>query len=162
NKSAEFMKPIDKSEFAANLMIKALKEGAGSSQEVLNELMDRMNIHGISVFQGEDMHCEYSMGHYAKVVEQATYALSEKYQKTYDEHGIRVINNMASLSIDFPEVYECFKEHNICSSLEIFIRRKDDVPVLISFDIFGEHRRKWSAEDVNTIYMVVKAITNAE
>ncbi len=161
NKSAEFMKPIDKNDFASQLMIKVMDEGSSVEKDVLNEIIDRMNIHGISVYSGEDMACEYSLGHYATPMVTAQHFIDKKYLERFDEHGINIINNKESISIDFPCAYETFVEHNICSSLQMLIKENDKITGIISFDIFGEHRRKWSVDDVNMIYLVVKAISHA-
>ncbi len=161
NKSAEFMKPIDKSDFASQLMIKVMEEGESAIKPALEELIDRMNIHGISVYSGEQFKCEYSLGHYATPMDKAQYVLDKKYLERFDEYGINIINNAQSLSIDFPCVYDIFMEHNICSSLQMLIKEDNKICALISFDIFGEHRRKWSADDVNMVYLVVKAISHA-
>lgn len=166
NDGTEFMKPIDKCELASNLMIKVMQEGKKAVIPVLEELMDRMNIHGISVYDNFDdpvhMKCKYAMGHYSKKLETADYVLNEKYQKLFDNHDINTVNNVASLAIDFPELYEQFKEHNVCSLLQMFTRRDGRIVGLISFDTFGENRRKWSKDDISTIYMVVKAIAKAD
>ncbi len=160
--SAEFMKPIDKCNLAGDLMVKVMKDGEPVVKDVLNELIDRMNIHGISVYAGEDMHLEYVLGHYSQSIDSAEYVLQPEYKKHFDEHGINIINNIASLSIGFPSVYEEYTKRDICSSLQMFIKKGDNVLGLICFDIFGEHRRKWSSDDINMIYLVVKAITYAK
>lgn len=162
NVSSEFMKPIDKCALAGELMIKVLEGGKEVIKSVLEELIDRMNIHGISIYSGDGMVCEHCMGHYAKKIESAEYVLQEKYMKRFDEHGINIINNIASLSIDFPDVYEMFVERNICSSLQMLIKKDDVISGYITFDIFGEHRRKWSSDDINMIHLVVKAIAYAK
>lgn len=166
NDGTEFMKPIDKCELASNLMIEILQEGKNAIIPSLEELMDRMNIHGISVYDNYDnpaeMKCKYAIGHYYKKMEMADYVLDEKYQKLFDKHDINTVNNVASLAIDFPKLYETFKEYNICSLLQMFVCKDERGIGMISFDTFGENRRKWSKDDISTVYMVVKAIARAD
>lgn len=166
NDGTEFMKPIDKCELAANLMIKILQEGKKAIIPALEELMDRMNIHGISIYDNYDdnaqMKCKYSIGHYSKKMETADYVFDEKYQKLFDKYDINTVNNVVSLAIDFPKLYESFKEYNICSLLQMLVCKGENGIGMISFDTFGENRRKWSKDDISTIYMVVKAIAKAD
>jgi len=166
NDGTEFMKPIEKCELASNLMINVLQEGRKAIIPALEELMDRMNIHGISIYDNYDdsahMKCKYVMGQYSKRLEYADYVLDKKYQECFDDHGINTVNNITSLAIDFPELYQRFKEYNICSVLQMFANNDEKGIGMISFDTFGEHRRKWSKDDISTIYMVVKAIAKAD
>lgn len=162
NNGTEFMKPIDKCELAANYVIRLMREGQKAVVPVLEELMDRMNIHGISLYSGSDMKCECAIGHYLEQIAYADYVLDEKYCQMFDEYGINRINNVASLVADFPELLKRFRQHNICSSLQMAIRKEGKIVRLITFDTFGENRRKWSQDDISTVYMVVKAIANAD
>ena len=162
NKGIEFMRPIDKCDMAANFIIKVMNQGRSCVIEVLKELMDKMNIHGISVFEGDDMHCTYTLGHYQENIESAEYVLDEKYLKLFDEHGINIINNYSLLEVDFPQLSEKYQKCNVCSSLQVIIKDEDKVVLMIAFDMFGEQRRKWSQDDVSTVYMIVKAIADVK
>lgn len=68
----EFMKPMAKYELAANIVMK-VSLGQMKVMDVLSEIMDKLNIHGISIFAGNDMKCIYSTGHYKIKVENASY-----------------------------------------------------------------------------------------
>lgn len=156
----DFMRQIDKMELASDLMIKVLCGGRDSVKEVLSELMDKMNIHGITVFEGSDMKCVAVRGHYEMEPEAAGYLYEGEYLKKFDEHHIHVINNVASVAVDYPAVYEKFKRNNICSSLQFLSYFNGELVAMLEFDIFGDNRRKWSQDDISTIYIVVKAITD--
>ena len=52
----EFMKPMAKYELAANIVMK-VSLGQMKVMDVLSEIMDKLNIHGISIFAGNDMKC---------------------------------------------------------------------------------------------------------
>lgn len=157
----EFLKPMDKCALATSLAIKTLKNGRPVAVEVLKEMVDKMNIHGISIYEGENLKCVFSLGHYQKVMENASYALRDEYRALFDKHDVNVINNIVSLAIDFIDIYEFYKEHNICSSLQIILKSDENrINSLICCDTFGEHRRKWSREDIMAVYAVVKALAN--
>ena len=78
--------------------------------------------------------------------------------KTFDEYGINKVDNTASLGYEFEDLYNSMKEYDLCSTLQIKLMKKRKCVGVASFDIFGEHRRKWSNEDVSIIYMVCKAV----
>lgn len=156
----DFMRQIDKMELASELTIKVLHGGKDAVGEVLSELMDKMNIHGISLFEGEDMTCVAALGHYEMKCKSADYIFKKGYLDKFDDHGINVLHNVASVAIEYPEVYESFNSNNICSSLQ-FVSYYNRKPVMmLEFDIFGDNKRKWSQDDISTMYIVVKAVTD--
>ena len=52
------MKPMAKYELATNIVMK-VSLGMMTVKEVLSELTDKLNIHGISIYSGNDMECIY-------------------------------------------------------------------------------------------------------
>lgn len=156
----DFMHQIDKMEMASELMLKVLNGNIETVGDILSELMDKMNIHGITVYEGKKMNCVTARGHYERKPEAAGYLYEGEYLKRFDEHHIHVINNAASLVVDYPEVYEHFQNNNICSALQYLCYIGEEPMALLEFDIFGNNRRKWSQDDISTIYIVVKAIAD--
>jgi hypothetical protein len=154
----DFMKPMDKYDMASSLIIRGLHGGIDVIGEILEELMDRMNIHGISMFSGKDLTCEFTVGHYDNMPQAADYIYNRKYMDMFDEHHINVINNTLALSIDYPEAYQNLRYNGICSSLQILHNVKNKTIRMLQFDTFGDNRRKWSQDDISTVYIVVKAI----
>lgn len=154
----DFVKPMDKINLAATLGARIIQKGREQVIPVLKELMDALHIHGISVYTGEEMKCSYSLGHYSNKPDNAEYIFDEKYQKLFNEYDYNVMNNIVVLKMDFEAAYNQFAQLGICSSLEMLLKKDGRVTGLINFDTFGEHRRKWSQEDINTVYMVIKAI----
>lgn len=162
NAGLDFMKQIDKCDLAVSLMLRVIREGAGSVAPVLEELMERMNVHGISVFTGADMKCIFACGTYATRPEVVGNLFDGAYRTLFDTYGINCINNVASLVVDYPEAYTYYKQHDICSSLQFRTELPEQAQLVVNFDIFGANRRKWSQDDISTIYMVVKAIADVE
>lgn len=160
-KTAEFMKPMDKCELAANLAECIYQKGKEGIKEVLAEIIDKMNVHGIAVYtkDGDDMRCEYTVGHYSKEPQDASYILSDKFLAMFNEYNMRVMNNVAIMSVEFPEIFKIYKQLNICSSLQVLVKNKDGIVKMFSFDTFGENRRKWSQEDIQAVYLVMRAIS---
>lgn len=60
------MRPIDKVELSTNLMLKVFNGGMDVAEEVLMELMDKMNIHGMTIYKAPSMECRKTLGHYEK------------------------------------------------------------------------------------------------
>ena len=155
---ADFMKPIEKNQMASSMIVKIAKDGWSCVQSVLDDLMDRLNIHGISITFADDEHEDIILGHYSEQRVDIDFLGNKKYMKTFDEYGINKVDNTASLGYEFEDLYNSMKEYDLCSTLQIKLMKKRKCVGVASFDIFGEHRRKWSNEDVSVIYMVCKAV----
>lgn len=156
----DFMKPIEKCEYAAKLMMRLAEEKDKFLPELLDEIMDKFNIHGISIFTGTDMKMAYMTGHYNTRIDNAEYILNDQYIKLFKEHNINVVNNVASLAIDYKTEYEILKQNNICSFVQA-VSYNDGKPVfMMQFDIFGENRRKWSEIDINVLKMLFISISD--
>ena len=155
---ADFMKPIEKNQMASSMIVKIAKDGWSCVQSVLDDLMDRLNIHGISITFADDEHEDIILGHYSEQRADIDFLSNKKYMKTFDEYGINKVDNTASLGYEFEDLYNSMKEYDLCSTLQIKLMKKRKCVGVASFDIFGEHRRKWSNEDVSVIYMVCKAV----
>lgn len=155
-----FMKPMAKYELATNIVMK-VSLGKMTVKEVLSELTDKLNIHGISIFCGNDMECIYSTGHYKNNVIEAAYVNDDKFLNHFDEYGVNMVNNIASLTIEFPEVFRKLRDNNICSFLQMKADGADGKEYMVEFDIFGTNRRKWSDTDVIMLRMVVLGVVNA-
>lgn len=156
----EFMKPMAKYELAANIVMK-VSLGQMKVMDVLFEIMDKLNIHGISIFTGNDMKCIYSTGHYKIKVENASYIYKDGYESHFDEYGINCVNNIASLTINFPEAFGRLRDNNICSFVQMKTMGSDDQEYMVEFDIFGINRRKWSDTDIAMLRMIVLGMINA-
>ena len=135
--------------------------GMMTVKEVLSELTDKLNIHGISIYSGNDMECIYSTGHYKNNVIEAAYVNDDKFVNHFDEYGVNMVNNIASLTIEFPEVFRKLRDNNICSFLQMKADGADGKEYMVEFDIFGTNRRKWSDTDVIMLRMVVLGVVNA-
>lgn len=158
----DFMKQIDKCDLALNLMLRVVRDGIRSIVPALEELRVRMNIDGIGLFTGKEMKCVHTWGDYEKEPDTAKYIFKKDYCRLFDEHGINRVNNVASLAVDFPEAYDYYKQRNICSTLQFCVQQEGLEMLVVNFDIFGENRRKWSQDDVSTIYILVRAIADVE
>ena len=156
----DFMRPIDKVELSTNLMLKVFNGGMDVAEEVLMELMDKMNIHGMTIYKAPSMECRKTLGHYEKEPGTQLCLSEEKYLARFDEHHIHVINNTASIAVEYPQVYEHFKQNNIGSALQFSCMLNGQLWAVFEFDIFGANRRKWCQDDISAIYSVVKAIAD--
>jgi len=152
------MKTIDKSVMVSEFirMLSEFKNKAIPS--VLDELVMRMNISGICVYIGEEFNRIYSSGFYSKMISNSSYINEESYLELFDEHGINTINNVEKLAIDYTNAYKLWKNSEICSSLQILIENKNHINGMISFDIIGKIRRKWSEVDISILYMIAKIL----
>lgn len=156
----EIMKPMAKYELATKIVVDA-NLGRISVMDTLFEIMDKLNIHGISIFTGENMECIYSTGHYKKKVKNASYVYADNYDKHFDEYGVYIVNNLASLTLNYPEVFKLLGSNNICSCIQIKLPDSKGQEYMFQFDIFGTNRRKWSDVDVAMLRMVAVGMVNA-
>jgi diguanylate cyclase (GGDEF)-like protein len=155
---ADFMKPIEKSQMAASMIIRIMQGGKDTIGEVLDELMDRMNVHGIVIAMCDRKEPDIVIGHYAKKMEKVSFTHNKRYMSSFDENGMNIVNNINSLSYYYNDIYTTMKEFDLCSTLQIKLMKGRKCVAVACFDTFGEHRRKWSQEDISTVYMVCQAI----
>lgn len=153
-----FMQPMQKYDLATHLIIRLENKGKGCVEEVLYEMMDKLNIHGATVYYGEDMQKKLSVGHYQNTINDASYIKEDDYYTAFDDYGVRKVNNSEALAIGFPDIFRQFKSAYICSALQILLFDKERVKGMLQFDIFGENRRKWNDDDVNVVRMVSMAL----
>ncbi|WP_031556075.1 GGDEF domain-containing protein [Lachnospira multipara] len=159
----DFLKPIDKYELVTNLILRA-NNAAGFDEfsEILKELGDKLNLHGIRVFAGEGLRRVFSTGYYNKDLEDASYINNPEYSGHFDEHEMYIVNNIVSVEMTHPELAYKFTDDNICSFIQIRVRNKANKCVaMMEFDIFGEIRRKWSSVDICTLRMLVIGLSSA-
>jgi len=152
------MKTIDKSVMASELILLLSESKKAAIQSVLDELVELMDVNAISVFVGEELNCTYSAGFYSKIISNSSYIYEQNYLALFDEYGINTINNVEKLAVDYTYSYKLWKNSEICSSLQILIKDKNDMRGMISFDILGKIRRKWSEVDISILYMIAKTL----
>ena len=153
----DFMKPYEKGNMTADMIARIVKDGRNAIDSVFTELMDKMHIQGICVYAGDDMACVKKYGKYGNHPQYAALMGNDKYLSLFNENGINVINNITSLAMDFYDIYK------MCSSLQIGVKDADGVyKWLICFDTFGDHKRKWSHEDIKSIYILIKTIAKLD
>lgn len=158
------LKPIAKAELASNLIFLLTKAGRDVIPHVLDSIIENLNIHGITIYESDaDGRIRTSMtaGRYNMSVGDISDIMDSRYLELFNANGINQIHNVKECEIHCPEMYDFWKDHEICSTLQFMIGSNEHVMGIVSFDIFGAHRRKWSENDVNTLYMIVKFIGNA-
>lgn len=157
------MKPMAKNDMIASLAYLLVTQGSSMIPSVLSELVDHLNIHGITVYVADEnkmLQAKWSGGRYEVSSDDFGLCVNEDYYKLYDSNGIFVVNNVREYENSYDPLFEYWKSHGICSSLHYLIGSKDDVKAIVAFDIFGEHRRKWSESDIETLYLLMKFMGN--
>lgn len=152
------MKMIDKTNMVSDLVLMLYELKTEAIQYILDELVKRMNISGISVFIGEELNCAYSAGFYNKIISNAGYIKNENFLELFNEYGINTINNIERLALEYPLAYSLWKNSDICSSLQVLFKDKNNTKGIISFDITGNNRRKWSEVDISFLYFIAKTL----
>jgi diguanylate cyclase (GGDEF)-like protein len=157
------MKPMAKVDMVANLIYLLAQHGSDVVQSILAELVDHLNIHGTTVYVADDsgrLTARWTGGKYDISVDDLGDYVDGDYYGLFDENGILVCNNVESFEGKCDSMYGFWKERGIISTLQYMVGAKDDVVALITFDIFGEHRRKWSESDVEMLYLLIKFMGN--
>lgn len=155
--TGDFMKSFDKAAMMVDMLKKLDNSGLDDLRLVIEEFLDRMNIHGMLICNERNKKNIRAFGHYPKDDFKLETLFDEDYLKIFDEYGCNSINNINSLALDYPTVYKTMKDMNICSSYQILMGEKGR-RYLICFDIFGEYKRKWNKSDEICIYTFMNII----
>lgn len=155
---ANMISAIDKIKMTTRIFDILDKKKSDGIADVLDELIDCLNIHGISVYIGEDMECKISRGVYPKPISNAKYLFEENLLKKFNQLGTYAVNNIEALSVEFPSAYKLFTDSEICSTLQFVIYDGDEVKGLITMDIMGVVKRKWSDNDISLLYLIADRI----
>lgn len=158
------MKPVEKMDLAANLIELLAHGGRDMISYVMGELIDKLNIHGISIFErdsSDKLVLTMSEGRYNVPIGDISDRMNEKYFNLFNEDNINIVNNVNGTAILCPMMYDYWTAHDICSTLQFAIGTRERADAVISFDIFGEHKRKWSTNDINLLYLIMKFVGNA-
>lgn len=155
---ANVISAFDKIKMSTRIFDIIQEKGYDGIEASLDELIECLNIHGISIYAGDDMKCIISRGVYLKPLADAKFLLEENYIKKFNGLGVSVVNNIESLSVEFPKAYKLFSDSEICSTLQFVIGDADEVRGLISMDIMGVVKRKWSDNDSSLLYLIADRI----
>lgn len=155
---ANTVRAFDKIRMSTRIFDMLQEKKSNCISDCLDELIECLNIHGISIYAGDDMNCVISRGVYPKPITNAKFLLDENYYRKFNELGVNVVNNIEALSVEYPNAYKLFADGMICSTLQFIIGNKDDIKGLITMDIMGAVKRKWSDNDVSLLYIIADRI----
>lgn len=152
------MNPFDKLKMSTRIFDILDREKLNGIMECLEELVRGLDIHAISIYSGSELNCMMTCGVYPKPITNAQYVLNANYIKNFNEIGVFVLNNVGKIAVDCPDAYALLSDSGICSSLQFLIRKDNEVAAVISMDIIGMERRKWSDNDISLIYLIADRI----
>ncbi len=121
----------------SDLVLKLNMQGFGAFNEVMEKLRSYLDVDGISVYAGEDLHRVHISGKYINPIEKLECIRDGNSQKLFDKRGIRVEKNFGKLAMQHPEIHRLYqlqenKEFVLCVS-----RHDEKVLAVVSFDYFN-------------------------
>lgn len=156
------MSQFAKAEMTADLIQLMSDKGSAAIDKVLATIIDHLNIHGIIIYKrrGSDLYVEWEAGKYEVPVDKVRKGIPEEYYTLFDKNGINRVNNVKACEAVSQHTYEFLTAHKICSTLQFIIGPRDKMAYIISFDVFGAHMRKWSDNDVEMLYLIMRFLGN--
>lgn len=111
--------------------------GFAAFDEVMEKLRSYLDIDGIAVYAGSDLHRVSMSGRYFNPIETLTCIRSENSQKQFDKRGVRVEKNFGKLEMQQPEMYQLYMRQENKEFVQCVARRDDEICAVVSFDYFN-------------------------
>lgn len=130
------------SNLTATMMKKLVKLGNMDLTDYFDELRQKFNIDGISIFYGKDYKRVVTSGDYINPMENVQFVEKGAFSNHFDDLGVYAVNNILEMKESCPEEYEKLARQN--NHAFIFIKEENDgIPIVIEYDVFGR-TRKWA------------------
>lgn len=111
--------------------------GFAAFDEVMEKLRSYLDIDGIAVYAGSDLHRVSMSGRYINPIETFACICSENSQKQFDRRGVRVEKNFGKLEMQQPEMYQLYMRQENKEFVQCVARRDDEICAVVSFDYFN-------------------------
>lgn len=139
-----------------DMMKKMAKIENNDYQEFFDELRQRFNIDGISVFAGSDYKRIITSGNYINPMERVGFVKTGNFANHFDDLDVYAVNNILELKESCPDEYEMLARQN--NHAFIFVRDEmDDKSIAVEYDIFGR-TRKWAEHEKGMLMMLSREI----
>ena len=137
----------------SDLVIKLNTEGFAACNEVMEKLRSYLDVDGISVYAGSDLHRVSDSGKYINPIEKLDCIRNENSIKQLDKRGIRVEKNFGKVALQNPEMHRLYELQENKEFVQCVARHDDEVLAVVSFDYFNR-APKIGAVDLGFITIV--------
>ena len=112
-------------------------QGTGAFDVVMEKVRNYLDVDGITVYAGSDLHKVWRSGRYFNAIESLACIKSEDYQKQFDKRGIYAEKNFGKLAIQYPEVHKLYQTQENKEFVQCASRSGDEIRAVVSFDYFN-------------------------
>ncbi|MBD5451494.1 MAG: GGDEF domain-containing protein [Lachnospiraceae bacterium] len=112
-------------------------QGTGAFDVVMEKVRNYLDVDGIAVYAGRDLHKVWRSGRYFNAIESLACIKSEDYQKQFDKRGIYAEKNFGKLAIQYPEVHKLYQTQENKEFVQCASRSGDEIRAVVSFDYFN-------------------------
>lgn len=121
----------------SDLVILLNTNGFEAFDEVMEKLRSYLDVDGISVYAGNDLHRVVISGKYINPIEKLDCIKNESSQKQFDKRGVRVEKNFGKLAMQQPELHRLYELQENKEFVQCVARREDEILAVVSFDYFN-------------------------
>lgn len=121
----------------SDLVILLNTNGFEVFDEVMEKLRSYLDVDGISVYAGSDLHRIAISGKYINPIETLDCIRNESSQKQFDKRGVRVEKNFGKLAMQQPELHRLYELQENKEFVQCIARREDEILAVVSFDYFN-------------------------
>lgn len=121
----------------SDLVILLNTNGFGVFDEVMEKLRSYLDVDGISVYAGSDLHRVAISGKYINPIENLDCIKNESSQKQFDKRGVRVEKNFEKFAMQQPELHRLYELQENKEFVQCVARREDEILAVVSFDYFN-------------------------
>ena len=137
----------------SDLVIALNAKGHEAFDEVMEKMRSYLDVDGISVYTGSDLHRISISGKYINPIEKLACIKEESIQKQFDKRGVRVEKNFEKLSLQQPELHKLYELQENKEFVQCIAQRDDEILAVVSFDYFNR-APKIGAVDLGFITIV--------
>lgn len=142
-----------KAEVMSDLVLMLNTEGAAVFDEVMEKLRSYLDVDGISIYAGNDLHRVGISGKYINPIASLACIREDSVEKQFDRRGVRVEKNFGKLAMQQPKMHELYELQENKEFVQCVALRGEEVRAVISFDYFNR-APKIGAVDLGFITIV--------
>lgn len=142
-----------KAEVMSDLVLMLNTDGAAVFDEVMEKLRSYLDVDGISVYAGDDLHRVCISGKYINPIESLACIREDSIEKQFDRRGVRVEKNFGKLAMQQPKMHQLYELQENKEFVQCVALCGEEVRAVVSFDYFNR-APKIGAVDLGFITIV--------
>ena len=142
-----------KAEVMSDLVLMLNTDGAAVFDEVMEKLRSYLDVDGIAVYAGDDLHRVGISGKYINPIESLACIREDSIEKQFDRRGVRVEKNFGKLAMQQPKMHQLYELQENKEFVQCVALCGEEVRAVVSFDYFNR-APKIGAVDLGFITIV--------